>query len=772
MADAAVLREFLITLGFKIDESSGSKFTNTIVRATSEIVAFATAVEGAAALVVKSVATMADQLEDLYFASKRTGASAENIRNFGFAAERLGSSVAGARGSLEAFRNFLGSTPGAGGLLRSFGIDPSQDPTKVLEQFGSYLRTLPEFMQRLRGEQFGLDWHTTLALVSGDFARIQGQAEALDKRQGVGGGFLEAATKSAHEFNNQITLLFRTFDNLRIRVAAVLQDRLSVDISRFTELVTKNFDRITMTVDTIARGILWAGDVLLQAVAKAADVFSTLSNWYNELSPQTQQFIKDLVLLAGGFFIVNTVLKMNPFIALAAAIIALIEDYQKWKQGAEHFIDWDKWDPELQKAYTQFKEFMKWVDGIVEKIGGWKTVLEVFAIFLATTWLSSLVATFGAAAAALSPLTLALSAAIAAAVAVNKLIGNDQAREWIYKNIPGSSAASDWMARHTMFGRTYEEQQQAEKKLYPQGGGPEALSINKPNAGLPLTGQMSVGQIADAFWGFGSSAGNWMRNSFDRLIENTDKMLSALISPAQAGEWPGEAAPGPAYGSGPAPPPTTTAEVRARAMALMDRLQRDLGITREGAAADVGNAAAESGIRSIPTGLAPQTSTSAFGMWQFTGSRRVARDTFARMHPELSPEEVDIQFHESELQTKFPDLLNKMRQQGRTFSGLAHDFFNQYESGGAPSLAQYEGGHTAYGQAFYSGSMGSPLAPSATVPATSAAPAGNNVPSMLRIESTLNVHGVHDPRTVSDIIMQEYDRHNLEAIRNAQSAVR
>ena len=765
MADAAVLKSFLVELGFRIDENSGSKFTNSIVRATAEVTAFATAVEGAAALVVKGVAGMADQLEDLYFASKRTGASAENIRTFGFAAERLGSSVAGARGSLEAFRNFLGSAPAANGLLASFGINPNQDPTKLLEDFGDHLRTLPEYMQRIRAEQFGIDWHTALALMDKDFRLIQDDSAKTFTLFGVN---TKEAGERAHVFNTQLSLLLNVFNAIRTKVTDVLQQRLGADLARFTELLKQNRKEIVDFIEKVATNILWAGEALLKGIVRAVDFFKTIYDWYNQLDQPTRDFIVRLGEIAVGFALINRILAFNPFVALTAGILLLIEDYEKWKEGGKHLINWEVWEPEIEKAKEQFKVLWGYLQEGVTAIGGWKTVAEGFAIYFAGSWLGSILRTVSTAASGFKILLGPLGAIMAGIAAIEYLGKHqDDITKWGYRNIPGLSFLDNLASKSGVpnLGLSYE--QQKKQGLIDSAGNAKSAteSSDLPNLWRKLT---------DSFWN--TSSGNWMREAFDKLIANTSAMTESIgkaIDAAMqrdAGMSNAEFqsllpnAYGGTGGLGPTAPVTTSAETKARAQALMNRLQRDLGITREAAAADVGNAVAESGVRSIPTSLVPQTDRSAFGIWQFTGPRRIARDAFARAHPNLSPEEVDIQYHEWELQNNYPALLNRMRQATRTFAAQADDFTRNYEVPPARDIA----GHIAYGQSIYNDK--SILAPSDRQQRAEPVPVSQG--SSIRIESHLNVNGVHDPRTVSDLIIQAQDRMNLEAIRNAQSAVR
>jgi hypothetical protein len=797
MADTAVLKEFLVSLGWKVDETSHSKFTNTIVSATKQIVAFSTAVEAAALLVINRVAAMSDQLEDLYFAAQRTGASAENIRTFGFAASRLGSSVGAARQSLEAFRAFLGSAPAANGLLRSFGIDPNQDPTKVLVQFGGYLRNLvehgQEYLARVRAEQFGIDWHTALSLMSSDFGKIQADSEATFKRVGIN---MAVATKQSHEFNNQLAFLYNTFDALRIKVTEVLQQRLAGDFIRFRSIIEQNFDNISDVISNVGKAFLWASEQFVDVIGRIGPVFTQLKEWWSELTPATKDLAVHIVEFAGALWVLNRALS-NPISSaiglIAGAILLLVDDYIAWKQHRDHFIDWDKWEPRIKAAIEGIEHLAKTIDGLVQRIGGWGVVLDGFLIFVAGRFALGIIGAFAKMGLAVlgfgkKLLTLgtgggglAAGEAGASALAENGAAagGGLLARKGIIGAVAGTGPIGLAIAAAiaAMTPSSTQTQSQEDALLNKMNRFGDKPPPHDPSIIRSDNPDVQKDDLAQSFWSLGSTAGTWLKEGVDKSADFASKLFglfdrvivnnAVLVSPANAAEWGGGGGGGlPGDALGPTPPATTSAEIRSRARMLMARLQKDLGITSQAAAADAGNAAAESGIRSIPTGLVPQTTTSAFGMWQFTGPRRTARDAFARAHPDLSPEEVDIQYHEWELKNKFPQLLEKMRQPMRNFSSLAHDFFEDYEAGHAGNLQQYEAGHTAYGQAFLKdGPALGPVAQGGQT-STTAPPVQHH---SYKVDTTLNVHGVQDPQSVADRIQATAEQSTMDMIRNSQS---
>ena len=74
------IKEFLVGLGFKIDESSQRKFISVVEGISKSMAALGVAVEGAAIGVVAAIDKISRGFEDLYFISQRSGASVANIK--------------------------------------------------------------------------------------------------------------------------------------------------------------------------------------------------------------------------------------------------------------------------------------------------------------------------------------------------------------------------------------------------------------------------------------------------------------------------------------------------------------------------------------------------------------------------------------------------------------------------------------------------------------------------------------------------------------------
>ena len=202
----SVIKSFLVKLGFQSDESALKRFSGGIEQATKVVVGLAVAVEAAASAVAIGVYKFANNLEALYFAAQRTGASATNLRAFSLAMQNFGVTAGESLGSVEALASFLRNNPGGEGLLRSLGLqtrDPKsgqlRDTTDMMLEFGRATAKMPFYLANQYASILGISERTLLALRNGDF-----EAELRRRETQLANVGFKKATEDAHKFMEQL----------------------------------------------------------------------------------------------------------------------------------------------------------------------------------------------------------------------------------------------------------------------------------------------------------------------------------------------------------------------------------------------------------------------------------------------------------------------------------------------------------------------------------------------------------------------------------------
>ena len=88
---------------------------------------------------------------------------------------------------------------------------------------------------------------------------------------------------------------------------------------------------------------------------------------------------------------------IGAILALSGALITLWDDYQKYKQGLPHVVDWDTWEPRITATIKGLTELWTKFDELSQKItgqGGVQTAMEGFAVFMAGRWAGMLLSAF------------------------------------------------------------------------------------------------------------------------------------------------------------------------------------------------------------------------------------------------------------------------------------------------------------------------------------------------------------------------------------------
>jgi hypothetical protein len=170
--NAEILKSFLVSLGFDVDGAGAAKFEATVFSAT-KVIALGAVVEGAALSVVAFTTKIASGLDELYWASQRTGATVAGLQSIGYAASQTGSSAAAARGSLESLARFMRTNPGAEGFLNRLGVqtrDASgqmRSMESIFTGVGQKLSSMPYYRANQYAQMLGIDENTLMAMRRG-----------------------------------------------------------------------------------------------------------------------------------------------------------------------------------------------------------------------------------------------------------------------------------------------------------------------------------------------------------------------------------------------------------------------------------------------------------------------------------------------------------------------------------------------------------------------------------------------------------------------------
>lgn len=353
--NAETLKDFLISLGFKVDEAGARKFDAVVAGTTLKAIELGVKVEAAALSVVAFTAKIASGLDDLYWASQRTGATVEGIKQIGYAVSQVGGSVDGARGSLENLARFMRNNPGAEGFLNRLGVqtrDASgnmRDMATIFTGVGQRLSSMPYYRANQYAQMLGLDENTLMAMRRG-IGQFSGEYTAMAKAIGYNA---DVAAVSSNKFMTSLRSFGLMAGMARDKIGSSLADGLAGSLDRLRRQILENFPKIEGAITSTVKGILWAGEMVGRVIYRLIQLGQSISDWWDSLDKQSQQLIELIGALTAAWWMLNRAMLASPItlvLGLAAAIALLWEDYQTWKEGGKSLVDWGKWKPEVDAA--------------------------------------------------------------------------------------------------------------------------------------------------------------------------------------------------------------------------------------------------------------------------------------------------------------------------------------------------------------------------------------------------------------------------------------
>ncbi|EPM0725008.1 TPA: hypothetical protein ACJ14G_003462 [Klebsiella pneumoniae] len=371
--NAETLKDFLISLGFNVDEAGARKFDAVVAGTTLKAIELGVKVEAAALSVVAFTAKIASGLDDLYWASQRTGATVEGIKQIGYAVSQVGGSVDGARGSLENLARFMRNNPGAEGFLNRLGVqtrDASgnvRDMATIFTGVGQRLSSMPYYRANQYAQMLGLDENTLMAMRRG-IGQFSGEYTAMAKAIGYNA---DVAAVSSNKFMTSLRSFGLMAGMARDKIGSSLADGLAGSLDRLRRQILDNFPKIEGAITATVKGILWAGEMVGRVIYRLIQLGQSIGDWWDSLDKQSQQLIELIGALTAAWWMLNRAMLASPItwvLGLAAAIALLWEDYQTWKEGGKSLVDWGKWKTEIDNAEKFIKSLRNTVSDLTNSI--------------------------------------------------------------------------------------------------------------------------------------------------------------------------------------------------------------------------------------------------------------------------------------------------------------------------------------------------------------------------------------------------------------------
>jgi Phage tail lysozyme len=323
MADAEVIKSFLVNLGFRQDESSLKKFEGGIESATKKVVGFGLALEATVAAVVVGVAKFAANLESLYFAASRLGTTKRELKGWDRAAQDVGASAGDLQSALEALAASFRTTPWTTSFFESMGVQIHRNKEGIVDTKSALLDLLktPGFSAMLRDpmqypiaqsmlQNFGIP--ESLLNQLRDPAFLANGPKHVEQ---LGEGF-NKASDDAHTFMNSLRDVQTRVEGLGAKVQDALEVKLQGALTKLNAWIAAHGDEMADKFVTAVNRMMDVG-------LKLADVLLRIVGYLAQLDTATSGWSTMLLVLAGSGVLGNILKLASGFKELAGGVSLL-----------------------------------------------------------------------------------------------------------------------------------------------------------------------------------------------------------------------------------------------------------------------------------------------------------------------------------------------------------------------------------------------------------------------------------------------------------------
>ncbi|MUS88351.1 hypothetical protein DIQ02_19085 [Acinetobacter baumannii] len=358
-----VIRDFFVSLGFSTDNEGARKMADTLKGVELKAALLHKTLLLLATGAVVAVTKTASELDKLYYSSQRIGASASNIRAYGDAISQMGGNAQNALQSLENVAQKMRNSPGYEGMLTGMGVATRdgngqlRDRVEVMKDLSKTMKGMDYYQANAYASSLGIDENTLMAMRDDKF--IDNMEKYQKLRQSV--GLTDELTKSGTDFMvefRDITMTTKAITEVVVMTAGqtlipvlkVINNFLRSAIAWFAELDPRFKAILATGLKFALLAVIFGG--FIGTIAKLASVLPML---------------KGLLFLIKSLRLAFLASPIGIVLALAAAIAALWDDYQTWKNGGESLIDWSKWESGIETAISRIKQLAELIKSLKDK---------------------------------------------------------------------------------------------------------------------------------------------------------------------------------------------------------------------------------------------------------------------------------------------------------------------------------------------------------------------------------------------------------------------
>lgn len=237
-----VLQEYLVKLGFKVDQGDYKKFTDSLGVVGKRVLGVGVAVAGVVAGVEAAAAAFAYSMRKVYFDSQLAQSSVKNLQSLSYAGTQVGISAESMGSAIHNMAQQLRLNPGLRGVIESFGVKvEGRDVSDVMQDYVKALGSMPEFQAAQFAGMFGMDPDTYHQFRNNADAIMAKQKEMKDVYKSLGVDMDEAAKTGTHYANSldNVKMHFGALENAVLTGVLPAFDKFTAGMVHNMDVVTK-----------------------------------------------------------------------------------------------------------------------------------------------------------------------------------------------------------------------------------------------------------------------------------------------------------------------------------------------------------------------------------------------------------------------------------------------------------------------------------------------------------------------------------------------------
>jgi GH24 family phage-related lysozyme (muramidase) len=283
---ADVLKEFVVAIGFKVDETSVRKFSQTFDKVVTGLAAVAASVAAAGLAIANHVNKVSSNFEKMYYTAQRVGTSVKSLQEVQYAAQQIGVSADEVTGQINNLYMTLKRNPGTAGILAGIGVNTQEtDSVKLYMDFLDKMQHLPDSTKIQMGDIFGQDAQTMLQIMRNP-AQFRAKVEERRRMTEAAGVDPDEQARKAVEYQNALRKLneqLTIFGGIIAEKLLPYMLRLTTATISAVEWVSKLDPKILALVTTIG-GFLVVLGALSTAIGVLTTVFGPLVGIFTSLA--------------------------------------------------------------------------------------------------------------------------------------------------------------------------------------------------------------------------------------------------------------------------------------------------------------------------------------------------------------------------------------------------------------------------------------------------------------------------------------------------------